>query len=192
MPGPVAMVRIWVGLGAVPEHQVEEVGINRLKFYPKEQLSAGEVGYVIAGIKSVREIEIGDTITGLDRERAFYPTILVVVASCRAGATYAVGRAARGAAGRRWRLDAAWLRLRGVPALHASAVAVGGAALAVVGSAGAGKSTTAAARAARGHAVVADDVLALRALLGRDGPPIVAKIETRAAMRSTAIGKPCG
>ncbi|HEX2077958.1 MAG TPA: hypothetical protein VHG08_09620 [Longimicrobium sp.] len=54
------------------------------------------------------------------------------------------------------------LRLRGVPALHASAVAIGGAALAVVGSAGAGKSTTAAALAARGHAVVADDVLALR------------------------------
>lgn len=54
------------------------------------------------------------------------------------------------------------LRLRGVPALHASAVEVGGAALALVGGAGAGKSTTAAALAARGHAVVADDVLALR------------------------------
>jgi hypothetical protein len=53
------------------------------------------------------------------------------------------------------------LRLRGVPALHASAVAVGGAALAVAGPAGAGKSTTAAALAARGHPVVADDVLAL-------------------------------
>lgn len=35
---------------------------------------------------------------------------LVVVAFCRAGATYALGRAARGAAGRRWRLEAAWLR----------------------------------------------------------------------------------
>lgn len=35
---------------------------------------------------------------------------LVVVAFCRAGATYAIGRVARGAAGRRWRLDAAWLR----------------------------------------------------------------------------------
>jgi hypothetical protein len=54
------------------------------------------------------------------------------------------------------------LRLRGIPALHASAVAIGGTALAIVGSAGAGKSTTAAALAARGHAVVADDVLALR------------------------------
>ena len=52
------------------DYTVEEVGINRLKFYPKEQLSAGEVGYIIAGIKSVREIEIGDTITHLDRPTA--------------------------------------------------------------------------------------------------------------------------
>ena len=54
------------------------------------------------------------------------------------------------------------LRLRGIPALHASAVSIGGAALALAGAAGAGKSTTAAALAARGHPVVADDVLALR------------------------------
>ena len=52
------------------DYTVEEVGINRLKAYPQEQLSAGEVGYVIAGIKSVREIEVGDTITHLDRPAA--------------------------------------------------------------------------------------------------------------------------
>jgi len=46
---------------------VEELGYNQLKLNPKEQLSAGEVGYIVAGIKSVREIEIGDTITLLDR-----------------------------------------------------------------------------------------------------------------------------
>jgi hypothetical protein len=55
------------------------------------------------------------------------------------------------------------LRLRGVPSLHASAVAIGGVAVALVGPAGAGKSTTAAALVARGHALVSDDVLALRA-----------------------------
>ncbi len=58
------------------------------------------------------------------------------------------------------------LRLRGLPALHAGAVAVGGAALAVTGPAGAGKSTTTAALAARGHPLVADDVLALRSEAG--------------------------
>ncbi len=52
------------------DYTVEEVGINRLKFYPQEQLSAGDVGYVIAGIKSVRDIEIGDTITHPDRPAA--------------------------------------------------------------------------------------------------------------------------
>jgi len=41
-----------------------------LKLNPKKQLGAGEVGYIVAGIKSVREIEIGDTITLLDRPAA--------------------------------------------------------------------------------------------------------------------------
>ncbi|MBN1909227.1 MAG: elongation factor 4 [Pirellulales bacterium] len=49
---------------------VEELGYNQLKLTPKQQLSAGEVGYIIAGIKSVREIEIGDTITLLDSQAA--------------------------------------------------------------------------------------------------------------------------
>ena len=46
---------------------VDELGYNQLKLCPKEQLSAGEVGYIVAGVKSVRDIEIGDTITHLDR-----------------------------------------------------------------------------------------------------------------------------
>ena len=50
------------------DYTVEELGFNQLRLNPKEQLSAGEVGYIVAGIKSVREIEIGDTITHLDRQ----------------------------------------------------------------------------------------------------------------------------
>jgi hypothetical protein len=53
------------------------------------------------------------------------------------------------------------LRLRGVPCLHASAVAFGNSAVAFAGSEGAGKSTTAAALARRGHAVISDDIVAL-------------------------------
>jgi hypothetical protein len=53
------------------------------------------------------------------------------------------------------------LRLRGVTCLHASAVAIDGRAVAFVGPAGAGKSTLAATFARRGHAVIADDVVAL-------------------------------
>jgi hypothetical protein len=53
------------------------------------------------------------------------------------------------------------LRLRGLTCLHASAVAVDGQAIALVGSPGAGKSTTAAAFAQSGFSVIADDVVAL-------------------------------
>lgn len=53
------------------------------------------------------------------------------------------------------------LRLRGVICLHASAVAIDGAAVAFVGPSGAGKSTTAAAFAGMGYPVLSDDVVAL-------------------------------
>ncbi|MDI6641720.1 MAG: translation elongation factor 4, partial [Elusimicrobiota bacterium] len=44
-------------------YEVLETGILRLKLIPQEKLSAGEVGYIIAGIKNISEIKIGDTIT---------------------------------------------------------------------------------------------------------------------------------
>lgn len=53
------------------------------------------------------------------------------------------------------------LQLRGITCLHASAVAFGNKAIAFAGPEGAGKSTTAAALARRGHAVLSDDVVAL-------------------------------
>lgn len=57
------------------------------------------------------------------------------------------------------------LRLRGCVCLHASAIAIDGRAVAFVGASGTGKSTTAAAFANRGYAVLADDVVAI------SGPP---------------------
>lgn len=62
------------------------------------------------------------------------------------------------------------LRVRGVTCLHASAVAFGNRAVAFVGDEGAGKSTTAAAFARRGHAVLSDDIVALAE---RDGSFVV-------------------
>lgn len=53
------------------------------------------------------------------------------------------------------------LRLRGVTCLHASAVAFDDCCAVFVGSEGAGKSTTAAAFAKQGHAVLSDDIVAL-------------------------------
>ena len=53
------------------------------------------------------------------------------------------------------------LRLRGITCLHASAVVVGDRAIALIGPANAGKSTTAAAFCRRGHPILADDIVAL-------------------------------
>ncbi|HEX3128893.1 MAG TPA: translation elongation factor 4 [Thermoanaerobaculia bacterium] len=49
------------------EYKVEEVGHLRLKRIKTDGLEAGDVGYIIAGIKAVRDITIGDTITQADR-----------------------------------------------------------------------------------------------------------------------------
>ena len=52
------------------DFKVDELGYNQMKLVPRESLSAGEVGYIVAGVKSVQDIEIGDTITLQDRPAA--------------------------------------------------------------------------------------------------------------------------
>ena len=44
-------------------HKVEEVGLFGLTREPRRELAAGQVGYLIAGIKTVSDVRIGDTIT---------------------------------------------------------------------------------------------------------------------------------
>ncbi|MFN4762025.1 translation elongation factor 4 [Gillisia sp. Q332] len=41
----------------------DEVGTLRLKQFPRQEVKAGDVGYLITGIKDAREIKVGDTIT---------------------------------------------------------------------------------------------------------------------------------
>jgi GTP-binding protein LepA len=48
------------------EYEVEEVGLLQLRMKPTDDLQAGMVGYVIAGVKAVSDIAIGDTITDAD------------------------------------------------------------------------------------------------------------------------------
>ena len=48
------------------EFEVAQVGIFTPKMQPSEELSSGEVGYIIAGIKNVTDTNIGDTITDAD------------------------------------------------------------------------------------------------------------------------------
>lgn len=48
-------------------YDADEIGVLKLKFEPREVLQAGDVGYIISGIKSAREVKVGDTITHVDR-----------------------------------------------------------------------------------------------------------------------------
>ncbi|HTG34221.1 MAG TPA: translation elongation factor 4 [Thermoanaerobaculia bacterium] len=52
------------------EYQVEEVGLLQLKRVEAEELEAGSVGYVIAGVKAVSEINVGDTVTAVEHPAA--------------------------------------------------------------------------------------------------------------------------
>ncbi|MEC9208924.1 MAG: translation elongation factor 4 [Bacteroidota bacterium] len=45
------------------EYYADEIGALRLKQFPKNSLKAGEVGYIISGIKTATEVKVGDTIT---------------------------------------------------------------------------------------------------------------------------------
>ncbi|MHB8789805.1 MAG: translation elongation factor 4 [Desulfobulbaceae bacterium] len=47
-------------------YKVEEVGVFRLRQIPRKKLSAGEVGYIIAGVKTVSDTRPGETITLVD------------------------------------------------------------------------------------------------------------------------------
>jgi GTP-binding protein LepA len=48
------------------KYKVEEVGIFVLELKKRPNLSAGDIGYFIAGIKTVSDIDIGDTVTAVD------------------------------------------------------------------------------------------------------------------------------
>ena len=71
--GVIAYIRIFNGrikagmkvrmMGAGGVFEVQEVGTLKLGLMPKDELSAGEVGYFIGGIKEVKECRVGDTVT---------------------------------------------------------------------------------------------------------------------------------
>ena len=45
------------------QYNAEEIGVLKLNLSPCNELSAGNVGYIISGIKTSREVKVGDTIT---------------------------------------------------------------------------------------------------------------------------------
>jgi len=48
------------------EYHADEIGILKLNLEPCEELSAGNVGYIISGIKQAKEVKVGDTITSVE------------------------------------------------------------------------------------------------------------------------------
>ena len=48
------------------EYYADEIGSLKLNKAPKNHLQAGEVGYIISGIKDAREVKVGDTITSVE------------------------------------------------------------------------------------------------------------------------------
>ncbi len=49
------------------EYHADEIGVLKLDLVPRQELSAGNVGYIISGIKTSREVKVGDTITHVGR-----------------------------------------------------------------------------------------------------------------------------
>lgn len=49
------------------EYHADEIGVLKLDLSPRQELSAGNVGYIISGIKTSKEVKVGDTITHVDR-----------------------------------------------------------------------------------------------------------------------------
>jgi GTP-binding protein LepA len=49
------------------EYEADEIGVLRLGMVPRKVLKTGDVGYIISGIKTSKEVRVGDTITHVDR-----------------------------------------------------------------------------------------------------------------------------
>ncbi len=71
--GVIAYIRVYDGfirpgmiikmMSSGAQYEVVEVGTLRPGFYPGQELSAGDVGYITASIKNVRDVHVGDTVT---------------------------------------------------------------------------------------------------------------------------------
>ena len=48
------------------QYKADEVGVLKMELSPKKQLSCGDVGYIVSGIKTATEVKVGDTITTVE------------------------------------------------------------------------------------------------------------------------------
>lgn len=52
------------------EYDADEVGVLKLEMSPRKEVRTGDVGYIISGIKTSKEVKVGDTITHVKRPAA--------------------------------------------------------------------------------------------------------------------------
>lgn len=57
-------------MGAGSTYEIMEVGVFKMKMIPVEVLGSGEVGYVVAGIRTVQDVRVGETMTDAERPAA--------------------------------------------------------------------------------------------------------------------------
>ena len=50
------------------EYDADEVGVLKMELVPRNELRTGDVGYIISGIKTSKEVKVGDTITHVARQ----------------------------------------------------------------------------------------------------------------------------
>lgn len=48
------------------EYEADEIGVLKMKMSPQQEVSCGDVGYIISGIKTAAEVKVGDTITHVE------------------------------------------------------------------------------------------------------------------------------
>lgn len=48
------------------QYKADEIGVLKMDLSPKKNLSCGDVGYIVSGIKTATEVKVGDTITTVD------------------------------------------------------------------------------------------------------------------------------
>jgi hypothetical protein len=142
-------------LGIPPRQSTGEFpsGLQELTYASPETNGAGQPSlriWSVAGGEFVRLLYDDGTEFWLDRRRERIWATWPAVSSLENTTSYLLGP-----------VLGLVLRLRGVICLHASAVAFENRSVAFVGATGTGKSTTAAALARQGHAVLSDDIVAL-------------------------------
>jgi GTP-binding protein LepA len=53
-------------VNAGSDYHADEIGVLRMRPEPRQELGTGDVGYIISGIKTSKEVQVGDTITHVD------------------------------------------------------------------------------------------------------------------------------